>query len=241
MIGTRNGTRSASPAPSVRPPARGRGNWYVLSAVVFAVAAFIVSWQWQEGLRRSIVGDQEVFVAKQAIDPGTRLDEGDGQGGYRHVELVRRPGATLARSKQTIARADQLAGRTTLYPILSGEPIYLERTLESGRSPNETFDPATPLAYTLARSMLAGGVLPPLRVGDLVTVVSFDRRSRAENLDAVLRSGGGVLIGGRVVVALPSGDRPEWVSIAVTRDESIRLTAAVASEWTLAIARLRYD
>lgn len=210
---------SASPpetTPSWAAGVRRRIPFYLLTALLLALLAAVVTFIYLEQLRASMVPTAAALVARQPIRSGETITE-------TMVELRGVPEAVVPSERLTTAA--QAVGRTALVPLSAGEVILPQRLSGTGEAGLSGRLPDGRWAMVLPGAWLAGPI-PEVGAGDRVDWLAYQAGQPADQA-AVIVAGVEVLS-----VAGTAADA-EALTLAVKLEEAAALTYARANGFLL--------
>jgi len=209
-------------SPQTTPPwkssARRRVPFYLLTAILLAVVAGILTYNYLQAVRVAAVASGEALVASQDIRPGSVLSE-------EMLETRDVPQAILPSGY--LSTVSQAVGRVVLVPLAAGE-VLLEGKLSG--APGGGLSAQLPdgrWALTLPEGWLVNP-LPGLVAGDRIEIMAYQSGSPIE--------AAAVIVTGIDVLQFPgSGEHQGYLTLAVTLEEATAILYARSNGFALMI------
>jgi Flp pilus assembly protein CpaB len=207
--------------PSWSEVSRRRTSFYLIAAVILAILAGYLSYNYLETIRQQSLPSSRVLVARVNIEPGTGIDESMVE--LRAVPKVMQPSTAI----RTIA---EVIGRESILPIQANEVLLHNRLVGIGSSHLSARLPEGRWAMVLPGSWLASP-LPELSAGDRVDLLALHQSAGVDS--------GGLLVQGiQILTVSGSSTSPDAITLSVSMSEAESILIARANGF-LILALLR--
>jgi Flp pilus assembly protein CpaB len=212
--------KSASPPPSTTPDwessARRRVPFYLVTALLLAILAAVLTYNYLEGVRAAAVPTGKAVIALQDIRPGTAIQRD-------MVEVRDVPEAALPSSRLTTV--SEAVGRLASMPLSAGEVLLSSKVSGgpefslSSRLPDGRWGMVLPAGWMISP-------VPELSPGDRIELLTYQGGQPVDEASVVVSA---------VEVLQFSGDssNPAQLTLAVTLDEAISILYARVNGFTL--------
>lgn len=210
----------ASPPPSTTPDwesnARRRVPFYLVTALLLAILAAVLTYNYLEDVRAAAVPTGKAVVVLQDIRPGTTIEEA-------MVEVRDVPEAALP--SQRLTSESEVVGRLARMPLAAGEVLLPGKV---GGGPEFSLSSRLPdgrWAMVLPPGWMISPV-PELSSGDRIELLTYQAGQPLEEASVVVSA---------VEVLQFSGapDEPGELTLAVTLEEAISILYARVNGFTL--------
>lgn len=214
----RKNRATAQTTPPWPGAARRRVPFYLLTAILLAAVAGILTYNYLQNVRAAAVATGKALVASQDISPGTVLNE-------ELLELRDVPEAVLPSGY--LSAVSQAVDRVALVPIAAGE-VLLDGKLSGGAGEGLSARlPDGRWALTLPEGWLANP-LPDLVAGDRIEIMAYQAGSPIDEA--------AVIVTGIEVLQFPiPGASQSRLTLAVTLEEATAILYARGNGFALMI------